>query len=366
MSTDSRDFGAFAYKAMIATGLLAAAVVGVALLVILRDVMVLMFAAVLLATVMTWPADVMSERLKWPRAACLAIVIVAVLALLTFFFWSAGARVASQVQEFNTSLPPAFDSLKQRLMETKWGPTVVEQSGNVVGYLREATTQPAVLTRAQGVVAGTIGVIGNIAIVVVLAVFLALTPKLYVHGVVKLFPLPARKRAHEVLCKTGASLRWWSLGQFASMTVVGTLVAIGLASLGVPMAITLGILAGLLNFIPNFGPIIAALPALVLAIAPHDGNPNLDIKLGAYVAILYIVVQVLEGNVITPFIQKRAVDLPAALIILAQLVLVILVGFIGLVVATPLLVAVLVIIKMVYVQSILGDKSEKLDIDKKT
>lgn len=171
-----------------------------------------------------------------------------------------------------------------------------------------------------------------------------------------MFPLARRARVTTILSTIGRQLQWWFVGQLLSMISIGLLTMLGLTILGVPLAITLGILAGLLNFIPNFGPILAAAPAVLVAFAPHGDQTQLNPALAGYTILLYITIQMLEGWVITPFFQKRAVELPPALIVISQVIFALLLGPIGLVLATPMLAATLVIVRMVYIEDILGDR----------
>ena len=152
----------------------------------------------------------------------------------------------------------------------------------------------------------------------------------------------------------GTQLEWWFVGQLFSMVSIGLLTFIGLSILGVPMAVTLGIIAGLMNFIPNFGPILAAAQAVFVAFAPHGDQTQGDTALAGWVIVLYVIIQLLEGWVITPFFQQRAVEL-TALIIVSQVIFGLLLGPLGLVLATPILATVLVLVRMVYVEDILGN-----------
>ena len=147
----------------------------------------------------------------------------------------------------------------------------------------------------------------------------------------------------------GATLEWWLIGKVASMLFIGILTWIGLSIIGVPLALTLGLLAGLLSFIPNFGPIISAIPAILLGFIESPMT-------AVYVLILFIGVQLIESNVVTPLIERETVEFPPALTIVFQLALAVLVGGLGLVLATPLLAAMMVLIQMVYIQDVLGDK----------
>ncbi len=132
------------------------------------------------------------------------------------------------------------------------------------------------------------------------------------------------------------------------MAVNGILTALALWLLGVPLPFMLGLLTGLLNFIPNFGPILAGIPAVLLALS---GGPNQAM----YVVVLYVVIQNLEGFVLTPLVQRRTVSLPPAVIILSQVLLGVLAGTLGVLLATPLAASVLVLTRMLYVEDTLGE-----------
>jgi predicted PurR-regulated permease PerM len=137
------------------------------------------------------------------------------------------------------------------------------------------------------------------------------------------------------------------------MVFIGLLTWLGLYILGVPLSLTLGLLAGLLSFIPNFGPIISALPAILLAFIESPMK-------AVYVLILFVIVQIIESNIVTPLIERETVELPPALTIIFQLVLAVLIGGLGLVLATPLLAVIMVLIQMVYIEDILGDKNTEV------
>ena len=154
------------------------------------------------------------------------------------------------------------------------------------------------------------------------AIFLAAAPKTYVAGFLRLLPTGWRPRGHEVLDELGSTLQLWFLGQSADMLVVALLTGTGLFFLRVPLAVTLALIAGLFNFVPYIGALAGAVPALAVASAQSP-------RVALYVAILFLVVQTLEGNVIAPLIQKRTIDLPPALTIVSQTVLVRCSGFGG-------------------------------------
>jgi predicted PurR-regulated permease PerM len=209
---------------------------------------------------------------------------------------------------------------------------------------------------ASGVFSSTFGVIGNIVIVLFVGLFFAISPSLYSQGIVKLIPVSRRERSAHILSAVGTQLQWWFVAQLGSMLCTGLLTFIGLSILGIPMALTLAIIAALLNFIPNVGPWIAAVPAVLVAFAPHAGHPGFNPALAGWTALLYILVQMNDGWVVTPYLQQRTVSLPPALIIIGQVVFALLLGPVGLVLATPILTTVIALIRMIYIEDILGDR----------
>jgi predicted PurR-regulated permease PerM len=162
-------------------------------------------------------------------------------------------------------------------------------------------------------------------------------------------PRSRRTRVAEVVGAIGYTLKWWLIGQGVDMVIIGIATGLGVWLLGVPLALLIGFLAGAANFIPNFGPFVSLIPACLLALTvdPHKV---------LYVIALYIVLQSLEGYVLQPTIQRRAVQLPGAVTIMAQVLLGILAGPLGLVLATPLAAMTLVAVKMLYVEDTLGDE----------
>ncbi len=138
------------------------------------------------------------------------------------------------------------------------------------------------------------------------------------------------------------------------MLFIGVLTWIGLSVIGVPLALTLGLIAGLFSFVPNFGPILSAVPAILLAFVDSPTS-------ALYVLILFVVVQLIESNLVTPLIERRTVELPPVLTIFAQLALTILVGAVGLILATPILAVVMVLVQTIYIQDVLGDKDTEVN-----
>lgn len=308
---------------------------------VMPDVLLLVFAACLGASVLRGAATWLNRRTGLAAGWCLAATIVLTTVLFATGVWLDGARVTAEVAEVAKTVTMqvghlwtmAQDSpLVQSLM-----PRLKDQAGSIIGH---------VTSLVPGVASSVLGVGGDLVVVVATSVFLAAAPDTYTSGFLRLLPPRWRARGRQVLEEVGSTLQFWFLGQFADMLVVTVLTGVGLLILGVPLALTLALIAGLFNFVPYIGALAGAIPALAVAVGQSPG-------MAAYVAILFVVVQTLEGNIIAPLIQKRTVDLPPALTILSQTVLGTLFGVMGLILATPLTAAAMTAVRMVYVESIL-------------
>jgi predicted PurR-regulated permease PerM len=206
-------------------------------------------------------------------------------------------------------------------------------------------------TQIVGWVVGFVGgigtAIGGVLLVVFVGCFLAASPEPYVNGTLALVPPRHRPRIREVMDEITQRLRDWVKGQLVAMTIVGVLTTLALWVIGLPMAIVLGVAAGLLDFIPNFGPLIAAVPAVLLA-AGHG-------KIAPVVGV-YLVVQFVEGWILRPYIERKAVDTPPALLLAVQVLLASVAGMLGLLAAPALIVVADVVIRRLYVEDLLGDR----------
>jgi predicted PurR-regulated permease PerM len=253
-------------------------------------------------------------------------------------------QVSVQVDELSTSLPKATDSLLGKIERYSWVKSLTRRThdlGELLGR-REA------LEQAGGVLSTTVGALGGFMVFLFVGLFGAFDPNPYRKGALYLLPPSRRDRVGQVLDEVVQILRQWMVGKFISMALVGTLTWIGLALLGIPLALTLTLLAALLTFVPNFGPILSAVPAILLAALQGPSK-------ALYVALLYVGVQTVESYLVTPLVQKRTVSLPPALTIVAQVGMGMVAGGLGVVVATPLTAALLILVKRLYVEDVRGD-----------
>ncbi|MCW5959348.1 MAG: AI-2E family transporter [Pyrinomonadaceae bacterium] len=311
------------------------------------DVIMLAFAAILLAVFLRGLSEILRKYVNIGESTAVLIVCAVLMAMLAASISSLAPSVADQARNLRTELPRSAENVADYISSFGWGKTVIAQMPSI-SELEDKLNPEAVIASVGGFFSSTAGMIANFFITILLAIYLAVEPKTYISGLTKLFPVSKRARASAVVYEIGETLRWWLIGKIGSMFVIGVLTWIGLSIIGVPLALTLGLIAGLLSFVPNFGPILSAIPAILLAFIQSPIT-------AVYVAVLYIGVQLIESNLITPWIERQTVELPPALTIFSQLVLAVLIGGLGLVLATPILAVIMVVVQMLYIQDVLGD-----------
>lgn len=334
----------FTHRALFVIGAWVSIVVLVILVWYLAQVLLLVFAGILLAIILRTPADWLARHTRLSPMPALGLVLAGLVALFGLGGWLFGSNIAEQMTQLIQRLPELGEEIRLRFARYDW---IVES----LGPQQLLGENGAVLGTGIEVVSTTFGVVAYFVIVVFMGIFLAVQPSLYIRGLVLLVPAEKRRRAREIIRAIGRTLQWWLVGQLVLMLAVGTLSGIGLWFLDVPLALALGVLAGVLNFIPYLGPIFAAVPALLVAL-------SVDTVLAGYVLLLYVGIQSIEGYVLEPVVQQRVVYLAPALILFSQLILGILLGTLGVMLATPLAAAGMVAIKMVYVEGLLGTDLE--------
>lgn len=194
----------------------------------------------------------------------------------------------------------------------------------------------------------TVTVAAGLFLILVLSIYIGGDPDLYRAGIMHLIPHRARAGGAVVLTRVAAVLRRWLVTQLIAMIVIGLASTIALLILQVKAAVALGVIAGLLEFIPTIGPILASIPAIAMGFLDSPEK-------ALYVGIAYLIIQQAEGHILIPMLMKEGMDLPPALTIISQAVMALLFGFLGLLVAVPVLAAIIAIIKLIYVERVIGD-----------
>ena len=274
-----------------------------------------------------------------------ALVVLLVLALVVAGAYSFGATVVGQVNSLVADLPKSTEEARSRLREYDWGRELLDRAPPLQSLLGRAGDAATI---AAGFFTTTFGVLGNLLVLSVLALYLGASPGTYVDGVVTLVPVRHRARAREVLSAVGTNLQGWLVGRLIAVVAVGLIVTAGLWFAGVPQYLVLGLVAALFSIVPFVGPLLGAAPGLVLALTQSPATAGWALG-------VYVLAQLVENYLITPLVQQRTVNMPPVLTIAAITLVGAVTGVLGLIVATPLAVALKVLVQMLYVEDVLGD-----------
>ncbi|SEM18957.1 Predicted PurR-regulated permease PerM [Pseudoxanthomonas sp. GM95] len=302
----------------------------------LSGLVLLIFGAVVVAALLRAIVGQVVRFTRLPEGVALGVTVLVLAAGFALAMWLFGSQLAAQVATLRQTLPAAWAHFQAWLGNSPLGPTVHELTQ------RAQSSVSTVAARAGALAMSATGGIANMFLVLVGGIYLAAQPQLYRTGLLKLLPMRSRPAVDDALDASGYALRAWLGGQLVAMAVVGLLTGLGLWALGVPVALGLGIITALLDFVPIVGPILAAIPAILLAftVSPEIALATL---------VLFVVLQQLEGHLLQPLIQQRAVDLPPALLLFSLFGIGALLGPPGVLLAAPLTVVLYVLVKRLYV-----------------
>lgn len=307
------------------------------------QVFLLAFGAALIAVMLRALANPIRRRTPLDAAWSLAAAVVIVMAAVGLVGWFVGAQISAQFDQLEQMLPKAWVGAQAELSSYSAGRWLL-------GKLQEASADHSV-SSSLGMVAGRlgratrvgVGVIADLVVVIIAGIYFAAQPSLYREGLLRLAPEGVRGRVSEAVEEAAASLRKWLMGTGIAMLAMGVIVAAGTAMLGLPAPLALGLLAGLAEFVPIVGAIVSAVPGLLLA-GPEGPHTVL------YTLVFYVAAHQFEGHVLIPLIQRHVVSAPPALTIFSVLAFGLLFGPLGVILATPLAVVVLVLVKRLYLR----------------
>ena len=310
----------------------------------LRSLVLMFFGAIVIATLFRSLADPVRRWTGVPEGVSVAIAVLFVAGVVATIAFLFGAQIGTQFRNLTETLPDAWGALEARIGDF-----------GLRGGLREllagsGTGGTGMLSSIGRMIMSVTGSIADTLVVIFGGIYLAAQPWLYRTGAIKLVPASKRGLMAEAMDDSEKALRLWLKAQLVSMTIVGILVYVGLKLLGVPSALALALIAFSLEFIPFAGPIIAAIPAILLALLQGPTT-------ALWVAGLYTVIQQLEGNVVYPLVQQWAVHVPAVLLLFSLIGFGILFGIVGVIFAAPLTVVTYVLVKRLYVQEALKTKT---------
>ncbi|HEX3727814.1 MAG TPA: AI-2E family transporter [Pirellulales bacterium] len=326
----------------------------IALMALAGRIFLIAFGGLLLGVLFYSVAKWTAAASRLPYGFALALVMVLFMSLGVAVFWLVGSRLASQANELTEAVSRSLKQIADYLDRSQWGQRILEQSPE----WGKAIAQGNIPSRISDLASSIVDFVVSTVIMLFVGLYCAAEPNTYSNGLVRLVPIEKRARAREVLQVIVYNLRWWILGQLFAMACVGVITGIGLWIAGTPLALTLGVLAAVLEIIPNIGPVLWLVPASLVALTA-------DTDQVVRVVAIYGVTHMVESYVLIPLVQRRTVWLPPVLSILAVVVLGLFAGFLGLLVAAPLALVVMLLVKMLYVEDWLGDRTLRVPGERK-
>ena len=330
---------------------------------IIRDIVLLVFASVIVAVLIDTPISFLMRRgLNRPLAVLLSSALFIIILGLTFVVIVPG--LVEQFVDLAGLLPEGYNRLLELhesgdlYAELPWLETIINELnldlsslGPLLEQIFQALQQiPSVFFPVVG---GVASVLLNVLILLFMTGYFLATPSLYLNGLLRMAPLAYRTRAREILQRLNLTLEGFLRAKTLSMFIVGVGVFVSMALLGIPLAAALGVLTGLFSFVPNFGPLVALVPTLAVTVV---NAPNMWLW---SVVVIYGWI-FLESQFIGPYLMSEEIALPPVMVLLGQIVAGVFFGFLGLVLAVPLTAIVMVLVQEIYIKDILGDHGEPL------
>ena len=292
-------------------------------LVWLAQPLLLIMGGLVLAAMFDGGARLLGRVLPIPRGIRLTIVVLAVFGFMYWTFVFTGSELAAQAASLQAIVEAQIESIGNRIAAAGFNISAEDVKSFGTQILNS-------VGRVTAAVSSVVGTVTNMAMMLVLAIFIAAEPRMYERGVAWMLPLAEREHFYVTAAKMGSVLRRLMAGRLLGMAVEGFGTWILLSLGGVPMAALLGVLTGLLAFLPNIGAIVSG--ALIILVGFSAG-----FDVGLYAIFVYFVVQMVDGYLIVPMVAKRAVDLAPALVLGAQILFGALFGILGLALADPII-----------------------------
>ncbi len=329
----------YAVKVWQTTGIVCLAIIAILILRVAFNILLMGLAGVLIAVYFHGLADLIIRKIKIRRKPALFISIAGSVVLLAAMGWFVGSKVQRQVAELSNTLPQTIKVARVKIANTPVGAKIIEYtSGNNSQKLVDTATT---------FFSTSFGIIGDLYIILFLGIFFTADPSLYKNGIIFFFPAEKKYKGRNILKKIETALKGWLKSILISIVLITILVAVGLSMTGLPGTAVLGLITGMLEIIPNFGPVIAMIPGVLLAF-------TISTKTAIIVALIYIACQTIVGNIAVPLLQKKMINIPPALTLLIQLVMGTLAGLMGIVLAVPLLSILIILVNELYLNKQAG------------
>lgn len=316
----------------------------------LSELLLLVFACALFALIFFDAAHWISRKTRLSFGVSLAVAVLSIVGFLVGAFWFFGQSLSGEFSELAQRFPAAWASFQERAGKTTVGALLIARAASF------APDGQSIVNIATNILTGLGTAISAFAIVLVGGIYLAAQPRLYGHGVMLLTPQGARGKLRRTFDAVAESLNAWLLGQGLGMVFVGISTTVGLWIVGIPAAPAIGLVAGLCEFVPYLGTVVVVIPAVILGFGESTTT-------GLWTIVVLVGVQQIQGNLVMPLLQSRMVELPPALTIFSLVAAGVLLGPTGVILATPLTVMLMVVVKAVYVQPHDLDPDERRELD---
>lgn len=317
---------------------IAVLVIGVILIVrVAFNVLLMALAGVLIAVYFHGLGDLIQRKTSLKRRMSMALSVASTLLIIGGSLWFIGAKIQTEITELSNTLPNTINSAKAKLAQTPIGKKILDNSSG--------DNSKKLLDTATSFFNTSFGVLGNLYIILFLGIFFTANPGMYKDGLLLLIPKQKKVLCLHIIDRISKSLKGWLKGMLLSMALIFILISLGLMAIGIPVTMVLGLITGILEIVPNLGPLIAMIPGVLIAL-------TISTNTAIIVSLLYIVSQTIVANIVTPLIQKRMINLPPALTLISQLVMGTLSGALGIILAVPLLAICVILIDELYVKQL--------------
>jgi predicted PurR-regulated permease PerM len=306
----------------------------------LFDVILIVVGAILIGVLLHLVAEPLIRWCKLPPSLALVVSGILIVGAVGGAAYLFGTQIEAELADVVARASAAATQITTQLQQSTAGKLVLShiQGGN--GF-----SLPGFLS---GVFSVSVRFLEALVVTVIGGFYLAAQPELYRKGLGKLFPRPLRAEADETIEDIGRGLRLWLIGELIQMVLIGCLTTLAVWLVGLPSPLALGVIAGLAEFVPYLGPIVAAIPAVLVA-TTQGGNFIF------WTVIAYLLIHQLEGNLIAPMIQRRLIFIPPAVMLLAIVIILFVFGGVAVIFAGPLAVIVFIAIEKLYVRDSLGE-----------
>jgi len=300
-------------------------------------VLLMVLAGSLISLYFHGMGDLIQKITKLSRRTSLLLSVAGSFIFIGLLLWFMGTKIQNQISILNDTLPNTINNIKLKLSETSNGL-------KIINYLSGENSEKLFST-AQRFFSTSFGVLANLYIIILLGIFLTVNPGVYKEGILKLVPGYNKSLVKNVIDRISHDLKGWLKGTVLSIILITVLITIGLTIMEIPVALVLGLIAGILKIIPNFGSLAAMVPGILLALTIGTNTTIIT-------ALIYIVSQTIVSSIITPLIQERIINLPPALTIVSQVIMGTLSGALGIILAVPLLIIVVILVDELYVKKV--------------